>query len=75
VYQEVGETKAYLMIELVLVRMSGDGVRPPDQRFNYRNAIQGLYRIYGERGIAGMFRGTVPTTARSVLLNASQLSW
>jgi dicarboxylate transporter 10 len=63
------------MAELVLVRMAGDGVKPVDQRLNYRNAFDGLYRIYNERGVVGMFRGAVPTTARSVLLNSAQLSW
>jgi dicarboxylate transporter 10 len=63
------------MSELVLVRMAGDGVKPVEKRLNYRNAFDGLYRIYQEGGVKGMFRGAVPTTARSVLLNSAQLSW
>lgn len=63
------------ILELVLVRLAGDGVKPPEKRLNYKNAFDGLYRIYKENGIKGMFRGLLPTTARSVILNSSQLSW
>jgi len=61
--------------ELVMVRMSADGTLPPSQRLHYKNAIHGLYRIAKEDGLARCFRGVQLTLARSVVMNASQLSW
>jgi hypothetical protein len=58
-----------------MVRMSADGTLPPAQRLHYKNAIHGLYRIAKEDGLARCFRGVQLTLARSVVMNASQLSW
>ena len=58
-----------------MVRISSDGVKPPEQRYNYKNAIQGLWRIWKEEGPKTMFRGMEATVARSVVMNAAQLSW
>ncbi|WVR04910.1 hypothetical protein IAU60_001922 [Kwoniella sp. DSM 27419] len=55
-------------------RTRGDGVKPPSQRFNYRNALDGVYRIAKDDGVRHVFRGTGVTCLRSVIMNASQLS-
>lgn len=60
--------------ELVMVRMSADGILPESSRSNYRNSIHGLYRIWQEKGLVGCFRGLQFTLARSVIMNASQLA-
>ncbi|ORX33420.1 mitochondrial carrier domain-containing protein [Kockovaella imperatae] len=60
--------------ELVMVRISSDGVKPPESRYNYKNALQGLYRIYKDEGPRTMFKGMGATVARSVVMNGSQLS-
>lgn len=59
--------------ELMMVRMQADRGKPVGQRYNYRNSVQGLYRMAVDEGISSWFRGVVPNGIRSVLMNASQL--
>lgn len=59
--------------ELMMVRMQADRGKPEGQRYNYRNSVQGLYRMAADEGIKSWFRGVVPNGIRSVLMNASQL--
>lgn len=42
-------------------------------RYNYRNSVQGLYRMSKEEGIASWTRGIGPNAVRAVLMNMSQL--
>ena len=58
-----------------MVRMCSDGVKPLAQRLGYRNALHGLYRIAKDEGTSRVFRGMGATCLRSVIMNASQLSW
>lgn len=44
------------------------------ERFNYRNSIQGLYRMTREEGLGAWARGIAPNTVRSILMNMSQLA-
>ncbi len=37
--------------------MTSDFVRPPEQRYNYRNAISGLFTLVREEGVQGLSRG------------------
>ncbi|KOC61050.1 Mitochondrial 2-oxoglutarate/malate carrier protein [Habropoda laboriosa] len=59
--------------DLVLVRMIADIKLPPEQRWNYRNAITGLIDISKAEGIAGLWRGAVPTMTRAAIVNGMQL--
>jgi solute carrier family 25 oxoglutarate transporter 11 len=59
--------------EVVLVRMTADGRLPPAERRNYSNAFTALFRIMREEGVATLWRGTTPTVARAMVLNAAQL--
>ncbi|BEI85557.1 hypothetical protein CcaverHIS002_0509580 [Cutaneotrichosporon cavernicola] len=59
--------------ELIMVRMQADRGKPPADRYNYRNAIQGLYAMAKQEGVTSWYRGLVPNGVRSVLMNASQL--
>jgi dicarboxylate transporter 10 len=43
-------------------------------RYNYRNSIQGLYRMAREEGISSWARGIVPNGVRAILMNMSQLA-
>lgn len=56
------------------VRMQNDAALPPHQRRNYTSAFNGLYKTYTYEGIAGLFRGVVPNSARSILMTTSQLA-
>ena len=60
--------------EIVLVRMCADGARLPEQRYNYRNALQGLWRVGASEGLAAYSRGIGPNVVRSILMNVSQIA-
>jgi dicarboxylate transporter 10 len=61
--------------EVVLVRMCSDSNKPPSQQLHYKNSIDGLIRIIREEGLSRTMRGWQATVGRSVVMNASQLSW
>ncbi|KIH44654.1 hypothetical protein ANCDUO_25320, partial [Ancylostoma duodenale] len=52
----------------------GDGHLPPEQRRNYKNVIEALFRIAKEEGILTWFRGCSPTVIRAMVVNAAQLA-
>lgn len=60
--------------ELMMVRMQADKAKPIEKRYNYRNSIQGLYRMTKEEGLRSWGRGVVPNGMRSILMNMSQLA-
>ncbi|KAK4046521.1 hypothetical protein OIO90_006533 [Microbotryomycetes sp. JL221] len=60
--------------DIVLVRMTSDGNKPPEKQLKYRNCFDGLLRIVREEGPAALFRGVGPNVARAILMNASQLA-
>lgn len=43
--------------DVLLVRMTTDEVRPPKDRFNYKNAVDGLIRLVREEGVSALGRG------------------
>lgn len=59
--------------DVLLVRMTSDSVKPPEQRYNYSNAISGLVSLVREEGIKGLTRGIGTNTTRAILMNASQV--
>ncbi|KAF5311781.1 hypothetical protein D9619_003119 [Psilocybe cf. subviscida] len=59
--------------DIVLVRMTSDMVRPPETRYNYRNAFAGLVSVIREEGVQGLTRGLGTNTFRAVLMNVSQV--
>lgn len=59
--------------DVVNIRMQNDSTLPVEQRRNYRNAFQGIYRITREEGISSLFRGLTPNLVRGVLMTASQV--
>lgn len=60
--------------DILNVRMQNDAALPPEQRRNYKHAIDGLIRMVREEGAASLFRGVWPNSARAVLMTASQLA-
>ena len=54
--------------------MTSDINKKPAERFNYPNALVGLYRMVAKEGVAALFRGVTPNCVRAVLMNASQLA-
>ncbi|KAJ2697146.1 hypothetical protein FB645_005998 [Coemansia sp. IMI 203386] len=59
--------------DIVLVRLQNDGSLPKEQRRNYKNAFDGLFRIAKEDGVKGLFKGTVPNVSRAMLMTGAQL--
>ncbi|KAF8610071.1 dicarboxylic acid transporter [Ceratobasidium sp. AG-I] len=60
--------------DVLLVRMTTDEVRPPKDRFNYKNAVDGLIRLVREEGVSALGRGLSANVTRAVLMNCSQLA-
>ncbi|CAH0563689.1 unnamed protein product [Brassicogethes aeneus] len=61
--------------DLVNVRMQNDLKLPKEQRRNYKNAFDGLWRVYKEEGVKQMFSGAGAASSRSVLMTVGQLSF
>lgn len=60
--------------EVALIRMTADGRLPVEQRRNYKNVVDALFRIVREEGITALWKGCVPTIMRAMILNAAQLA-
>lgn len=60
--------------DVAMVRMQADGRLPPEQRRNYRNVFDGLYRITREEGLLSLWRGCIPTVVRAMVVTASQFA-
>lgn len=59
--------------DVVNIRMQNDSALPIEQRRNYRNAFDGIFRIIKEEKVSSLFRGLVPNLTRGVLMTASQV--
>lgn len=59
--------------DVVNIRMQNDSTLPLEQRRNYRNALDGIYRISKNEGVGSLFRGLTPNLVRGVLMTASQV--
>ncbi|KAK6623857.1 hypothetical protein RUM44_010713 [Polyplax serrata] len=61
--------------DMVNVRMQNDIKLPPETRRNYKNAFDGLWRVYNEEGVRRLFAGASTATSRAVLMTVGQLSF
>jgi solute carrier family 25 oxoglutarate transporter 11 len=61
--------------DLALVRMQADGRLQPAQRRGYRHVGDALARTVREEGVLALYRGTVPTVARGMVVTAAQMSF
>jgi len=61
--------------DLALIRMQSDGLKPKEQRANYRSVFDALKRIAGTEGITALWAGAYPTVIRAMALNFGQLSF
>jgi len=59
--------------DIVNIRMQADGRRIPSKRRNYKNAIDGLFRIIKNNGWLALFSGLGPNVTRAMLMTSGQL--
>lgn len=59
----------YANVDIILVRMTSDLVRPPDKRYNYSNAFTGLLSLMKEDGLKGLSRGLGTNTVGLYILH------
>jgi dicarboxylate transporter 10 len=50
--------------DIILVRMTSDSTRLPEQRYNYKHGFDGLTKLVKEEGLKGLTRGLTPNTVR-----------
>lgn len=61
--------------DLALIRMQSDGLKPKDQRANYRSVFDALIRIAKGEGFTALWSGAYPTVIRAMALNFGQLTF
>ncbi|XP_039956567.1 mitochondrial dicarboxylate carrier [Bactrocera tryoni] len=61
--------------DMVNVRMQNDVKLPPEQRRNYKNAIDGLIKVYRHEGFTRLFSGATTATGRGVLMTIGQIAF
>ncbi|KAH8335362.1 hypothetical protein KR074_000284 [Drosophila pseudoananassae] len=61
--------------DMVNVRMQNDVKLPPDQRRNYKHAIDGLFKVYRQEGFSRLFSGTTTATSRGILMTIGQIAF
>lgn len=59
--------------DMINVRMQNDIKLPPDQRRNYKHALDGLFKVYRHEGIKCCFNGATTATSRAVLVTIGQV--
>lgn len=61
--------------EVALIRMQSDGMKPKDQRANYRSVVDALIRVAKAEGVKGLWSGSYPTIIRAMSTNFGQLAF
>ncbi|ALC46228.1 Dic1 [Drosophila busckii] len=61
--------------DMVNVRMQNDVKLPYRQRRNYKNAVDGLIKVYRSEGFTRLFSGATTATARGVLMTIGQIAF
>jgi len=72
----VGAIGAFLInpFDVVMVRSWADIKRPPNERRNYKNILDGIVRIYREEGITTLWRASTPNIIRGVGFNVGMMT-
>ncbi|KAK8150400.1 Mitochondrial dicarboxylate transporter [Beauveria asiatica] len=60
--------------DVINVRMQHDAALPPDQRRNYKHALDGMARMARDEGLSSYFRGWLPNASRAAVMTAGQLA-
>lgn len=60
--------------DILNVRMQHDAALPKEQRRGYKHALDGVIRMSREEGVASLWKGVWPNSARAVLMTVGQLA-
>ena len=60
--------------DMINVRMQNDIKLPPAERRNYKNAIDGLIKVYRFEGVKSLFNGATMATSRAIMMTIGQVS-
>lgn len=58
---------------MINVRMQNDIKLPKNERRNYKNAIDGLIKVYRFEGIRALFNGASMAVSRAVMMTIGQV--
>lgn len=56
-------------VDLMLIRMQADIHLKPEERRNYGNVFQGLYKTVSEEGLLSLWKGSIPSILKAISLN------
>lgn len=59
---------------MINVRMQNDIKLPPSERRNYKNAIDGLIKVYRNEGPKAFFNGATMATSRAIMMSIGQVN-
>lgn len=62
-------------VEVALIRMQSDGLKPKAERMNYRSVFHALTHVARNEGIKGLWAGSYPTVVRAMATNFGQLAF
>ena len=59
-------------LDLTLVRMQADSMKPDGERRNYRGVLDALSRTVREEGFVSLWKGVTPSIMRGMAMNVGQ---
>lgn len=62
-------------VEVALIRMQSDGLKPRADRMNYRSVFHALAHVARGEGLKGLWAGSYPTIVRAMATNFGQLAF
>lgn len=60
--------------DVALVRMQADSMKPPADRFHYKNVFNALGRIAKEEGVSKLYSGLLPNILRGMSMNVGMMA-
>lgn len=61
-------------MDVALVRMQADSMKPKDKRRGYKNVFDALKRVMNEEGFLKLYSGLLPNILRGVSINVGMLA-